>query len=164
MPKSISKFAVVALFSMALSTLLMGADTWTNTQTFSVKAACTVGNEGIAGPTSATAGLSLENQGHPLKGFSVTVEVPIAVDAGVGNLIPAGQYMRAWVFNPEGKAPDGGVGGWWSRAPDLDLGPTIGGKLSESWAGFRVTAPIGRIAYLPNSLGGPGVVYMNGSP
>jgi len=142
---------------------LMGAATWTPTQTYSVKAVCSAGNEGATGPVTTTAGLDLSANSNGIRGFSVTLEMNVGVDAGAQNVVPSGVYMRAWMFNPEGKAPDGGVGGWWSRAPDLDLGPTTGGKLSESWAGLRVTAPVGRIAYLPESCGNVCTVYINGA-
>lgn len=157
------RILLAVLFAVPSAFLLMGVATWSNTQTFSVKAVAAAGNEGATGPVTTTAGLDLSAQGSGIKGFSVTLEAPIGVDAGAQNVLAAGIYMRAWIFNPEGKAPDGGVGGWWSRAPDLDLGPTVGGKLSESWAGFRVTAPIGRIAYLPESCGNVCVVYINGA-
>ena len=152
------------LLLLAALVALTGAATWTGTDTYSVKAACPAGNEGVAGPESTEDGLNLGISPSPsMQGFSVTLEAAIGVDAGAKNLVPSGVYMRAWLFNPAGKAPDGGVGGWWSRAPDLDLGPTTGGKLSESWTGIRVTAPIGRVAYLPDSFGGPCTVYLNGA-
>lgn len=138
--------------------LLTAATTWTSPAGLASKAVCAVGNEGATGPTSATDGLDLAD----VSGFSVTLEANIGTDAGAQNLLASGIYMRAWLWNPHGKMPDGGAGGWWSRAPDLDLGPTTGGKLSETWHGFKVTAGNTRVAYLPESCGNLCTVYING--
>lgn len=162
MKKRLKKvLTVLALTAAAF--LLPSAAVWTasTTRTGSSKAVCSVGNEGIAGPTTPTDGVALGSSTASVAGFVVTLEAPIGTDAAAQNLVPAGVYLRAWLFNPEGKAPDGGVGGWWSRAPELDLGPTTGGKLSETWAGFKVTTPLGRLAYLPDTYGNTCTVYIN---
>lgn len=99
--------------------------------------------------------VNLGQSGFPLanfKGFSVTVRVTSNnPDAGV---MTAG-YLRAYIYDIAAVK--------WSRAPDLDL-TVAAGLTSQSFYGFTVTAGVGRIAYVPDSVTRPVSVYITGTP
>jgi hypothetical protein len=105
-----------------------------------------------SGPVKS--GIALEGA----TGLAVTVETlngPIpGNDAGLyldGGTLSSGT-LQAYLYDPAASR--------WSRAPDLDLTVTSG-LASQSFTGFTVTQPVGRIAYVPNGLGQPVNVYLS---
>lgn len=134
-------------FSLALAlslipSLALGATTWTADATLPVhqgtaaKAVCTTGTE--AAPTLVTDGLPLAG----LRGFVVHAEAAGAMTAG-GKLV-------AYLWNP--------VSARWNPSPDLDL--VVQAVQFQSFAGFVVAAPNGRVAYAPSGVGQAVTLYV----
>jgi hypothetical protein len=137
------KKMVVGALALCAATLIVAssqaATTWASSGV-GVTATCTTGTE--AAPTLATQGMSLEG----LDSFVVVVKsTASAFSAGT---------LDAYIYDL--------VSASWSRAPDLDL-TVKAGLTQQAFYGFRVTAPRGRIAFIPNGLGQANVVYLNGS-
>lgn len=133
-------FAVVACLALALASPAFAATTWSSpvggTRAIAV---CTTGTE--AAPATWSDGLALWG----VAGFAVHVEAALAMTAGT---------LQAYLYNPES--------GSWNRAPDLDIAVPAGVTKHAS-AGFEVTAPTSRIAYLPSGLGVAVTVYIIGA-
>jgi hypothetical protein len=137
---------------IALSLLLLApapalaATTWTTDGTLPAyqaavsKAVCTTGTE--SAPTLGTQGLDLWN----LTGFAVHAEAAAAMTAG-GKLL-------AYTWNP--------VTSRWNPAPDLDL--VVSALQYQSFAGFQITAGIGRVAFVPSGVGQAVTIYVVGTP
>lgn len=133
------------LFCIALLApgLALGTTTWEATGTRSVKATCTTGSE--SAPTAATEGALLSG----VSGFAVVIE------AGASQTV-AGGSLLAYVYND--------VSGLWGRAPELDLSVPATATRVYAFSGFTVTAPRGRIAYVPSGVtisSGSATVYIN---
>jgi hypothetical protein len=134
-------FAVLALLAF---TPARSATTWAEITTLpswarGASATCTTGTE--SAPAAATDGLDLGS----FAGFTVVIEGSGAMTAG-GSLL-------AYVRNP--------ATGTWARAPDLDL--TVAAIQYQAFAGFLVTADLGRVAFVPSGVGVSSVIYIVGT-
>lgn len=105
-----------------------------------VKGAFTLTTE--AAPTAATDGISLSD----LDGLSVEAEAVTAMTAG-------GRYL-AYLYNP--------TTGNWAPVSDGSLDLTASAVTQQSWPGFTVTVPHGRIAWVPSGIGVASDLYICG--
>jgi hypothetical protein len=139
--KKLAVALLLSLFALHAS----AATTWSNGAWLfggpgsTVIATCSTGTE--SAPTLATQGISLAN----LAGFVVHAET-----AGT---MTAGGLLKAYLYNAET--------GSWISAPDLDL--TVQALAKQSFSGFTVTAPAGRIAYVPSGVGVAVTIYIVGT-
>lgn len=144
----IGAVSIVAFLIFVMSA--KATTTWTSPGTTYAKAGVD-GGTGQA-PTTISQGLKLDG----LKGFTVFVESTSLQGGGDGGPFgfTAGS-LRCYLWNPVSAA--------WARAPEMDLTVTAG-LTSQSFPGFTVTAPRGRIAYIPDGLVTPVSIYINGTP
>lgn len=87
-----------------------------------------------------------------LKGFVVTVVLNGASPLDAGGTFTAGT-LQAYVYTLGAQR--------WARAPDLDLTISAGNSAQTSY-GFNVVADMGRVAFVPSSLGQPTSVHITG--
>jgi hypothetical protein len=112
---------------------------WTEPTSVSAKGVADTGTE--AAPTALTDGLELSD----VLGFAIHVESGSAF---------AGGTLDAYLLNQ--------VTGSWNRSPDLDI--IVDASLSkQGFAGFEVSSPNGRVAYVPNGIAAGLTIYINGS-
>jgi hypothetical protein len=121
---------LVAVLAVVPSLSWAAAATWTLTGARSATAVCATGT--CDAPTLATEGMNLD----AVKGFSVVVSAD-----NTRTLSGAGA-LRAYTYD----------GTRWARCPDLDLTTATASVRDLSFAGFTVTAPRGRIAYVPDGV------------
>jgi hypothetical protein len=104
-----------------------------------VSATCTTGSE--AAPSAATAGIALRGA----KGLSVTVKT-----ASGGNMTAGGKLL-AYALNPATST--------WGRIADGSLDFTVSAIPEQPFTGLTVTADIGSVAWVPDSVGTAVTVY-----
>jgi hypothetical protein len=110
--------------------------TYSPTGRLSVKAVCTTGTE--LAPTLVTEGMSLEG----VSGFVVHAQAAGAMTAG-GKLLCHLWNTKTLRWNP---------------CPDLNL--TVVAAQYQSFVGFAVPAPVGRVSYVPSGVGVAVDVYI----
>lgn len=121
------------------------ATTWSGSGG-SVSGACTTGTESTL---AAGDGIDLTQAGQ-FGGAITAVSVVIEVDAA--GTIAANATLNAYHLNPQTSV--------WNRLPDLDLSLTSG-LTGQASAGWPVACPRGRLAWLPNAVGGACHIYIN---
>lgn len=131
---------VVALLLPGLASAACTYDAPTNGSTR--VATCSASTE--AAPTLVTEGLNLAGK----SGLTVVVSAATPMTAG--------GTLKAYLWCA---GCDSGAGAW-VRAPDLDL--TVQALAAQSFPGFVVTVPQGRIEYRPNGVGLATTIYLVG--
>lgn len=123
-----------ALLALALPLLASAACTYSSGTEWSTRiATCTTTTE--AAPTLVTEGLSLGGK----RGLTVMVES--------SGTLTAGGTFQAYLWFQGANSGNGA----WVRSPDLDV--TAQALARQSWPGFVVTVPAGRIDYRPAGTG-----------
>lgn len=129
----------LALAALLLSAPAFAATTWSVPYPgFQSLAVCTTGTE--AAPAGLV-GLAL----HQVSGFAIHVEADAAMTACT---------IKAYLYNPQTTK--------WNEARELDV-TVPAGVTDYAFAGFQVTAPVSRIAYVPVGCGQPLRVYIIGA-
>jgi hypothetical protein len=136
--------AVLAVIAFAFATPAVATTTWAEITGLSsnargVTATCTTGSE--SAPSASTAGILLRGA----KGLSITVKT------SSGGNMTAGGKLLAYSLNPATST--------WGRVADGSLDLVVAAIPEQGFAGFTVTADVGSVAWVPDSVGTAVTVY-----